>query len=566
MRALLAAARLVQLLAAADLVTILLTGRYTVPFTALRSAHPCTSLFAILCLELARRALAARRDRRSARPAGSDGFLFLLAWAGYLANFRWRGSGDVVGASVLPFSLLREGNVHLDEFAATFLSAEYTGRYEFGGHLVTKYSSAAGLFLVPFYAPSVLAGVEPTDLLLHQLQKIAASCIVAASMILLLRTLERFAARRWAVTLAIGYAFGTSSFSTSSQAIWQHGPAQLCVALGLWLLAWPEGAPPPAPPGRRRFPRWERRAGHPLVAAAAGFAFALAAWVRYPNLLLYAAVAAWFALRARRALPAFLAGSLAPFAAMAADNLLHSGSLFATGYRAEARRFDMPLLEGLGGLLASPGRGLLLFSPFLLFGAIGLAIAWSRPGRTLLRALSLGAAAITLLYASWHAWNGGWCFGPRFLADLLPVAVLAIVPATPWLSRSAPARIAFGATLALSVLVHLVGAVFTWWWEEVPGFWTWDRHPVGYLLRLAPAAGRPDQLTARWIVIALLAGIAGWTALAARRAAGRSGAGRRLRSTSSIARRRSRVIAPPTEGPAAPPAPASAGGRSRGTA
>src|SRR5262245_55046921 len=42
--------------------------------------------------------------------------LFLLLFAIYLLNFRQRGAGDSIPTRRLPFSLLREGNLNLDEF------------------------------------------------------------------------------------------------------------------------------------------------------------------------------------------------------------------------------------------------------------------------------------------------------------------------------------------------------------------------------------------------------------------------------------------------------------------
>jgi hypothetical protein len=60
------------------------------------------------------------------------------------------------------------------------------------------------------------------------------------------------------------------------------------------------------------------------------------------------------------------------------------------------------------------------------------------------------------LYAKWHCWSGGWCFGPRFLCEALPIFCLLFalayerLPAAGW-------RPAARALVALSVLVHLLG-------------------------------------------------------------------------------------------------------------
>jgi hypothetical protein len=500
--------RALTVLFAVDLVLNLVTGGYTIPLVGIRSHHPCTPLFAILVLEILRRAFDSRSGR-GPRLRDSDVFLFLLIWAAFLANFRWRGAGDVVGASLLPFSILQEGDLFLDEYRDTFLAPEWTGSYERNGHTLTKYPSAPGVLLVPFYLVPALAGVTPDDLLLHQLQKIGASFMVALSAILVLCTLQRYASRSWAVVGALAYALGTSSLSTSSQAIWQHGPAQLFVSLGLFLLArGPNVAPAPqdGTNSSKRAAEWKRGAG-------AGFAFAMATWNRYPNVFLCAAAFLYVVMRERRLAIPFLIGTLPAFAALAADNVLHTGSPFATGYGAEAAAFSNPLGTGLAGLLISPGRGILLFSPFLAFSLIGFAMAWRKPGDALLRALSLGCAAELLAYSKWHAWTGGWCFGPRFLADMMPALVFALHPTFRWLDRSKAARLLIDLSVALSVLMHVLGAVLTWWWEELDDAWIWDRHPIVYLLRRAPGTGDADQILARWIVVVLLAGIGVWFTL-----------------------------------------------------
>ncbi len=513
-RLVLALLRALTVLFAADLVLNLVTGGYTIPLVGIRSHHPCTPLFAILVLEILRRVVASRRAG-GVHLRNSDIFLFLLIWAAFLANFRWRGAGDVVGASLIPFSIVQDGDLYLDEYRDTFLAPEWTGSYERNGHTLTKYPSAPGVLLVPFYLVPALAGVTPDDLLLHQLQKIGASFMVALSAILVLRTLQRYASRNWAVVGTLAYALGTSSMSTSSQAIWQHGPAQLFVSLGLFLLArGPHGAPEPlagdasgaglAP--RERAAEWKRCAG-------AGFAFAMATWNRYPNIFLCAAAFLYVVMRERRLAIPFLVGTLPAFAALAMDNVLHTGNPFATGYGAEASAFSNPLGTGLAGLLISPGRGILLFSPFLAFSAIGFAMAWKKPGDALLRALSLGCAAELVAYSKWHAWTGGWCFGPRFLADMMPVLVLALHPTFRWLDRSKAARLLFDLSVALSVLMHVLGAMLTWWWEKLDDAWIWERHPLVYLLRPAPGTGDADQVLARWIALVLLAGIGVWFTL-----------------------------------------------------
>src|SRR5262245_66352184 len=89
---------------------------------------------------------------------------------------------------------------------------------------------------LPFYIPPFLAGVSPQSRLIMQIEKVAASVFVAASVTLLYYCIAGIADPRTAVLLALIYAFGTSSFSISSQGLWQHGPSQLLIVTSLYFL------------------------------------------------------------------------------------------------------------------------------------------------------------------------------------------------------------------------------------------------------------------------------------------------------------------------------------------
>jgi hypothetical protein len=185
----------------------------------------------------------------------------------------------------------------------------------------------------------------------------------------------------------------------------------------------------------------------------------------------------------RRTLGYFLLGSVPPAAAILLDNYFHSGNLFKTGYQASAVQFHAPLWEGLTGLLVSPARGLFLYSPFLLFSVWGFVRAWTQPGYRAWRYFAAACAIYLLAYSRYTYWSGGWCFGPRYLAELSPFLILAIAPLAPVLEQSRRARTLFNFLLGVAVLVQGLGAYLTWWWEaNPPQLWSWSSYPVTYLL------------------------------------------------------------------------------------
>ncbi len=107
----------------------------------------------------------------------------------------------------------------------------------------------------------------------------------------------------------------------------------------------------------------------------------------------------------------------------------------------------------------SPSRGLLFFSPVLLFGFVGAVMAWKdRSKYAPLIALQIAVALLLLVAARWFDWWGGWAFGYRPIVDVMVLVALLMAPAmekvlhTRWLSRT------FIALLVWSVGVQFIGA------------------------------------------------------------------------------------------------------------
>ncbi len=163
----------------------------------------------------------------------------------------------------------------------------------------------------------------------------------------------------------------------------------------------------------------------------------------------------------------FLLGLLPGVALLLWYNLARFGTPLASGYASEAGLFTTPFLEGLYGLLLSPGKSVLLFAPPLLLaipGAIGL---WRR-GRADVVLLCVGLfLSHLLLYARWGEWQGGGVWGPRFLlpvvAPLLALGAGLFAPSDE--RRPAPRpvvaqRAPFGWGLwALTIPVALFGLI-----------------------------------------------------------------------------------------------------------
>jgi hypothetical protein len=110
------------------------------------------------------------------------------------------------------------------------------------------------------------------------------------------------------------------------------------------------------------------------------------------------------------------------------------------------------------GLLVSPSRGLIVFSPVVLFAAAALPSLWRRRTRHG-EAWWLAAALVqTAAYSCYSMWWGGHTYGPRYLVDVMvPLAPAAAVGVS-WAMARRWRSISALVILAYSIVVAATGA------------------------------------------------------------------------------------------------------------
>ena len=79
----------------------------------------------------------------------------------------------------------------------------------------------------------------------------------------------------------------------------------------------------------------------------------------------------------------------------------------------------MPLIGGLLGLLASPGRGVIWYSPCVILGLVGF--RYARKSKFLEALLIIVFSFHFLVINSGSWWMGGWAWGPRYLLPIFPL-------------------------------------------------------------------------------------------------------------------------------------------------
>ncbi len=225
---------------------------------------------------------------------------------------------------------------------------------------------------------------------------LAASVIAALAMVALHLCFRRVASPAAATVAALVAGLATSTWGISASAMWTHGPGQLWLALATLAIA------------------------HESYGRA-GFAYAVALTVRPQNAVIAAATGLVRGVQNGSVRPVVVIGSITSIAAAAlvaynrvvfASGPPERSSTIAGGYgSAPLDRLlgtgPVDWLTSIVGLLASPSKGFLVLSPFLLVLAVaGLRPAW-RHAPSWVRAAAISGAAYLLVQTRVNDFDGG---------------------------------------------------------------------------------------------------------------------------------------------------------------
>lgn len=385
--------------------------------------------------------------------------LFLLAvyTLSYSGVFH---SDDEMSVAAAAESLVKQGSLSIDQLRWNQDLSGGIGKYGADGHLYSKYGWGASVAAVPL----ALAALVLPSLGSVQAAMLLNAFVTALTGLLVLRCARRLGATGGQATaLALIYGLATLAWVYAKFFFGEPLSGLALLAGFYFLLCY----------------RDEERTRD---LALAGLAVALAVAVKTANATAVPVLwlqLAWYEWQrvgrdGRLPLSSFLRRLflrslvlVAPILLAGIVTLVYNyfrfGDLLDAGYL-PIERFSGRLDQGLSGLLLSPGRGLIFYVPVLWLLLPAFPVFWHR-WRIEAAVIALLAVSQTLLYARWHVWFGGWCWGPRFLVPLMPFLVLALGP---WLQtpqsepsgralwRSASARGARAAVVGLSVVSGLV--------------------------------------------------------------------------------------------------------------
>jgi hypothetical protein len=432
--------------------------------------------------------------------------VFVAVLTGYVTS-RNITSFDSVWSMHTSMSLLREGNPDLDEYRDLIERLSIRHATEtIDGHLYNVYPIGSSVVAAPLVALFDFAAQRAWGSSLNRyfqlmvpepFEMLIASIIMALAVVVMYRIARLFLSPLSSLALTFIFAFCTSAWSVASRALWQHGPTMLMLSAALYLLLL----------ARRR----------PWLVQFASLPLELAYVIRPTNSISVAILTLYVLIAYRRYFLRYLFWALwvaVPFGLL---NLAVYHSPLPTYYSWFKEFSTSTLLEALAGNLISPSRGLLIYSPVLLFSIAGIALklkrhVWEKLDTALLGIIGLHWFAISI----WPIWWAGWSFGPRIFSDMLPYLMYFMIPvfeALPHLTRRARVLTvsSLALTIAVSFFIHYRGAnaleVLRWNTQpldvdQFPGR-VWDWQDVQFLRGLK--WGAPVEVSVSGIPIEQLA-------------------------------------------------------------
>lgn len=340
--------------------------------------------------------------------------LFILSFIIFNLNINSLGSGDTIPARLLPLNILSGDGLYFDKYTDYLQNRYHTIYYftQFNGHYISSYPILTGLIAVPLYLPFYiyfnLIGVVDVNSLYNistALQKICASLLAGLSVGLFFILINKISNNiKTGIIFSLIFAFCTQTFSVSSQALWQHGTANLFMIISQIFLI-------------RKFYLWS------LVFAVFSF------WSR-PNFFLYLIIIYFFIVirnKSGRIIYSifFLLGTII----LVGYNLYFFNSLFG-GYSNQTGTFSLNNpISNIFGLLFSPTRGVIFYTPLFIFSLLSI-LFWREINKThenlkIIFVLNyIYFISGLILNSFWGCWWGGHSWGDRLLTD---IAVSAII-------------------------------------------------------------------------------------------------------------------------------------------
>ena len=350
---------------------------------------------------------------------------------------------------------------------------------------VNTFGIGAPLFGLPVYALlDLFVEIENNRFWWWHGGALTAALLTAGAALFVFLAARGFVRPLPAALVALAFGLGSCAWPVSSQALWQHPASTFCLSAGAWLLL--RGG------ARRHADAW------------CGAAFGMAVLCRPATAVAVVCVGAYLLWADRRRCLDYVLGGLPFLAILLFYNIYHFGSPLVFGQTVVSKivalratgsehLWQSAWSESLPGLLISPARGLLWFSPVLALALASVAAVWRERRYRPLIPLLASAVLMILVAGKWFDWWGGTVWGYRTIVDTAPFLALLLIPIVERMLAARATRAVFAALLLWSIGAQFVGAytynlvgwIDHWREQDNPDYaslWQWQQPQIGYHL------------------------------------------------------------------------------------
>lgn len=345
----------------------------------------------------------------------------LLSYTVYRAQVTYV-QGDSALSMILGQAILEHGQIKLDPYEDKlrqhyFLDmpmqdgppVDHHGIQKRDGHLYSFFPIGNTVFAMPIIAGGYVAELDFFDTAGRRLQSLAAAATCLCLFLLMYQFARRYFSANLSLAVAVLAFLGSSLSSTLGTALWSHNFGVLFAMAVLYLVV------------------KSYEDATPLAAMLIG-ALLFGAYLSRPTFLLLTPItlAVMVTMDRQAALRAAVV-----FCCLAllfvAFSYLEYGQLLPDYYYPQ-RLANPEYWTAFYGNLISPARGLLVYSPVLVFMLLTMpTLVSSLRGHGVLLLFFLWPAIHLLVISNFAHWWAGFSYGPRFMVDVMPVFYLLLL-------------------------------------------------------------------------------------------------------------------------------------------
>ncbi|TGL90243.1 hypothetical protein EHQ68_02070 [Leptospira congkakensis] len=309
---------------------------------------------------------------------------------------------------VIPSSLsiLNDGDMNLDEFMS-YNPVESYSAVKINDHYFNYFPYGISILILPlvfflkfFFSDAFLIEHHA------QMEKLIASLLIVASLYFLYKLFLFYLSKWKSGFLIMAVALCTPLFTSGSRALWQHPGSVLMLSISLYILVY----------------SLKRNSDFlPLL----GIALTSAYIIRPTNSIPLLVISLFVLFQFRNNRVKYCIAILASGLIFLGFNYLNFGELLPPYYSSSRLAFEWESFKvAILANLFSPNRGLLIWSPFLIFAFFSFG---NLKSHNLLAYISMLIIVLHIFAVSlFPHWWAGHSVGPRFMTDIIPFFALLL--------------------------------------------------------------------------------------------------------------------------------------------